>query len=300
MSTTVSIPITIRNEVKECKLPATSGETYYHGSFVALIGTGYLKNFTSSLTGVVMVGILKDDKFEDQALGSTANPMSTPGVITATAAGDLSANTNCLNVYTYGEFVGTFESGTGLAVTDEGSPVYVVDNSTLTVNPSLGYAKIGRLTKYISATVGHVQLDSWNNVGTDQFKLRFPLTGATSGTMNVCQTVQNPFAFPVAVRGLDVFVKAKGGAVTGTACICPTSSGLAATTNIYTSSSISYATSNSLFTIAKCAYNTSGLAAADFGTDAATWATSAWLTLTESATTGSSMTGWWTATVQKL
>lgn len=302
MSTSVAIVPTVRDNLRESRLPAYSGETYYAGSYVVLDGSGYLRNFVAAVSGSIKaVFILKDSMFTDQSLGSTANPISTPGTVVASANGDLSANTNCLSVYSFGEFQATFESTVGLAVTDEGMPVYLVDNNTLTVSPKLGYHRVGTLSKYISATVGHVVFDGWQSYGEEIINFHMPLAGATSGLYNVLKTIQNPFGFSVYVRRLDISVNTASSTVTGTAFIGASSSGLAALSSgmIYTSSSIDY-TRVGLNTIQyNNTYTTSGALPIP-GADNAIWTSSQWLTISMSATIGTSFVGWMSYGVQRI
>lgn len=298
MAATGTQGITIRDfkDLSVFRLPAVSAGVYYHGTYVALDYTGYIKNVTTGLVGVKAIGILKSDRFEEQANSA----ITTIGTMTATGNGDLTVNTNCLDVYMGGEFEGTFESTNGITVANEGDTVYCVDNNTLTVSPSLGLYPIGILTKYKTSTTGSIKLFGFkaSSAASSDLLFRGSLNSTSApATPNGLLNVKNPFGASVIVKDFKVYVSTPsttgGNAAAG---VCPTSSGviasyLVSSSGIQTTSAGIYDWSNTYTTD-----NPSGVAASAYSR---LWKSTEYVSISNAAALSTSLTGWYEFKVTK-
>lgn len=299
MSTTSSVDITIRDnaDLTVFRGPLISGGIVYHGAYVALATDGYWKNAVSTLSGIRAVGIVKSSFLTDQAVTASA----TPGVMTATANGDLVNNTNCIDIYLNGEFEATFESTSGLTIANEGDTVYLYDNNTLTVNPALGFYPVGKLSKYKSATVGSVILLGLNSgENKSEIVLRGTFSGQLADTSGfVVKSLANPFGAAVVVRDFALAVHTSGStAMTGYAGIAPTSSNVVATF-IMSSSSINFGVVGIASPWNDPITHSTLLTTADGGLDRL-WKSTEYLSIVASSSGNTTLAGWYQIVCVKI
>lgn len=297
MSATSAQSITIRNdaELTVYRGAALSGATYYHGTYILQGPDGYWRNATSSVVGAKGAGILASMNFTDQAMSA----VTTVGTMTATANGDLVANTNCFDVYTGGEFEATFESTNGIAKASEGDIVYIYDNNTLTVNPSVGIYPIGRLSKYKTSTTGSVTLFGLAADIAPRV-IMGGIVGQVSDTSSfVVKSIANPYGADVVIRNFNLGIKTTGStAHTAYAGIAPTSSNAVATF-IMSSSSINFGVKGIWSPANDPITHTTIFTTAD-GAGDRLWKSTEYFSIVGSSSGATTLVGWYRLEIERL
>ncbi|HNH48815.1 MAG TPA: hypothetical protein PKY30_17365, partial [Myxococcota bacterium] len=160
------------------------GDLLWGGTLLILV-SGFLEDGADA-TGAVFAGIAAD---------SVDN-----------TDGDDGAET--LKVYTSGQFLLT---GSGFAAGDEGKPVYIVDNQTVSLaSSSLDYfVKVGRIMEVVSSSQVWVELDVQERADIRQFTVR--VAGVNAAALNLA-SLAAPFGgagfYVTAVQAMESFVTA--------------------------------------------------------------------------------------------
>jgi len=145
----------------EIALPVAASEVIYLGGLVCLNTSGYAVA-AANTAGLLFMGVAAEQA--DNSAGSN---------------GDVSVRVMRKGIH---QFVAA-----GLAITDVGQPVYVTDDQTVSMSP--GSVRCGKLAKFSTATVAHVDIEDVAESAAGNAGGIFTICGFHPGTVGTSTVV---------------------------------------------------------------------------------------------------------------